>query len=43
MLDARHSMSRGNALALTHLPAQLGLLDRGWAIKGMVVCYVVWL
>ena len=40
-------MSRGNDLDQNRrnsLPcAQLGLPDRGRAIKGLVVCYVVWL
>ncbi len=27
----------------THYHAQLGLLDNGRVIKGLVVCYVVWL
>ena len=39
-------MSRENALALNwrnSLHAQLGLPDIGRAIKGLVVCYVVWL
>ncbi len=27
----------------THYQAQLGLPDKGCAIKGLVVCYVVWL
>ncbi len=27
----------------THYHAQLGLPDKGYAIKGLVVCYVVWL
>ncbi len=36
-----NSMSRGNALAqtgATHYHAQLGLPDKGRAIKGLVVC-----
>ncbi len=28
---------------ITHQHAQLGLSDKGRAIKGLVVCYVVWL
>ncbi len=28
---------------IAHYHAQLGLLDKGRAIKGLVVCYVVWL
>ena len=27
----------------THYHAQLGLPDKGCAIKGLVVCYIVWL
>ena len=27
----------------THYHARLGLLDKGWAVKGLVVCYVLWL
>ncbi len=27
----------------THSHARLGLRDKGRAIKGLVVCYVVWL
>ncbi len=44
--DVINSMSRGIALAktsTTHYYAQLGILDNGCAIKGLVACYVVWL
>ena len=33
-----NSMSRGECLGATHYHAQLGLPDKGRAIKGLVVC-----
>ena len=44
-----NSMIRGNALSpnrrstKTQYHSQLGLPDKGRAIKGLVVCYVEWL
>ena len=34
-----NSMSKGNKTGATHYHAQLGLPDKGRAIKGLVVCY----
>ena len=45
MLDI-NSTSRGNALTpkgATHYHAHLGLLVKDHDVKGLVVCYLVWL
>ena len=37
-----NSMSMGNT-GVTHYHALLGLPDKGRSIKGVVICYAVWL
>ena len=46
LCQMRDTYSKGNAMAPDRhntLPWKLGLPDKGCAIKGLVVCYVVWL